>query len=57
MITFLICKPHINVQTLQKESSGEDIKSVKRFPTLPEDIGKQTAVRLIEEIVKVIKLY
>ena len=37
-----------------KDSAGEAKKSVKHFPTLPEDIGRQTAVSLIEEIVKVV---
>lgn len=42
--------PHSN--DLEDEDD-KDKASVKHVPTLPEDIGKQTAVNLIEEIVKV----
>lgn len=38
----------------QEKSTEEDEKLAKRTPTLPEDIGKQTALYLIEEIVKVL---
>ena len=36
-----------------REREDEDKKLVKQTPTFPEDIGKQTAMYLIEEIVKV----
>ena len=38
-----------------RERENVDKKSAKHTPTLPEDIGKQTAMYLIEEIVKVQK--
>ena len=40
----------------QKERADENKKSIKHAPTLPEDIGKQTAMYLIEEIVKVLTI-
>jgi hypothetical protein len=46
-----------STQTTPTQSSGhgerEDKTSGKQTPILPEDIGKQTAMYLIEEIVKV----
>ena len=35
------------------EREDGDKKSVKQAPILPEDIGKQTAMHLIEDIIKV----
>ena len=40
-------------QSTGQRERAEDKKSAKHAPTLPEDIGKQAAVYLIEEIVKV----
>ena len=37
----------------QRERGDNDKKSAKQTPALPEDIGKQMAMYLIEEIVKV----
>ena len=46
-----------STQATPTQSGGDgNKKSAKQTPTLPEDIGKQTAMYLIEEIVKVQKL-
>ena len=37
----------------QREREEGDIESAKQAPILPEDVGKQTAMYQIEEIVKV----
>ena len=40
-------------QPLGQRKRDEDKKSARQTPALPEDIGKQTAMYLIEEIIKV----